>query len=72
MPDVTISLISALTIHTILSEEIELLVRSDLGKGAEKWIETLKETRFELFDAIFTCRQPVDEQDNKDNTSNHS
>lgn len=62
MPEVKISLLSASLLHSVLSEEIDLLVRSTLGEGAESWIQTLKEVRLELFDAMFTCEKEENEQ----------
>jgi hypothetical protein len=60
MDTVEISLQTALIIHAVLCDEYELLTTSDLGTGAEKWVELIRNSKVELFDGIMGTREKYD------------
>lgn len=72
MESVEISLQTALVIHSVLCDEYELLTTSDLGDGAEKWIEMIRKAKIDLFDGIMGTKVKPDDTAKQENGSNHS
>lgn len=60
MDTVEISLQTALIIHAVLCDEYELLTTSDLGTGAEKWVELIRNSKLELFEGIMGTKEKYD------------
>jgi hypothetical protein len=60
MDTVEISLQTALIIHAVLCDEYELLTTSDLGTGAEKWVELIRNSKIELIEGIMATKEKYD------------